>query len=362
MRAEVAARTDGEQMLSVAASKLQPLLALARDAGIDPAALLSEAGLEPPSAAGLEQRIIGLADYFRVLEKLAAAAHDETWKLSTRPLLPGATTFVLSHLSDCGTLHDAMQRIAQAYNHLHGGAYNRVERKNNRLLYVIDDRDFPYAIQSDVAHIQFTMDCVLIFLHSMLALISGDPPGLRVAKVYTRRTKQSDDAKCLQFWNASLRWDSEYYALVYDGEAAALPVVLPHGEPPGLHAIYRKAVQLIAVRQSAVAAQPDTTERVVEALENGHTEQRRIAARLGTSVATLRRRLQEEGTSFRDIRRVTLNASARALLKQGRHVSDVAEMLGFSDFRSFNRAFKSWNGVTPKRYAAQHQRRRPART
>lgn len=61
-----------------------------------------------------------------------------------------------------------MRRIAQAYNHLHGSAYNRVELKENHLVYVIDDREFPYAICSDVAHIQFTMEYVLIIMHSML--------------------------------------------------------------------------------------------------------------------------------------------------------------------------------------------------
>ncbi|MGD9800293.1 MAG: helix-turn-helix domain-containing protein [Parvularculaceae bacterium] len=38
-------------------------------------------------------------------------------------------------------------------------------------------------------------------------------------------------------------------------------------------------------------------------------------------------------------------------------MADVAEELGFSDFRAFNRAFKAWNGVTPKAYASQVARK-----
>ncbi len=359
MAANVRDSSDIDKRLTVTAKNLQPLLTLAADARIGPAGLLTEAGLSPTLMDDIDTQSIGLGDYFRVLETVAAAAHDETWKLSTRPLLPGATTFVLSHLSDCGTLHEAMRRIAQAYNHLHGGAYNRVELNADQLVYVIDDRDFPHAMQSDDEYIQFTMECVLIFLHSMLSLISCDSETLQVAKVHTRRAKQSAEAQCLQFWNAPVRWESDTYALRYAAEAAALPVLLPHGEPPNLHAIYRKAVELIEARQRTASAQPDTTERVVEAIEQGLAEQRRAAARMSISVATLRRRLQEEGTSFRELRRETLNASAKSLLEQRRHIADIADVLGFSDFRSFNRAFKSWNGVTPSAYAAQYWQRRP---
>jgi AraC-like DNA-binding protein len=198
------------------------------------------------------------------------------------------------------------------------------------------------------------MECVLIFLHSMLTLVSTDELSHRVAKVYTRRSKQTTEARCLRFWNTSVRWECDYYALLYDADAASLPVILPDGRPPSLHAIYRKAVALIEDRQRSVHAEPGATERVVEAIGQGLLDQQKVAASMGISVATLRRRLLEEGASFRKVRRQTLNANAKSLLEHRHHVSEVADTLGFSDFRSFNRAFKSWNGVTPCVYAARY--------
>ena len=65
------------------------------------------------------------------------------------------------------------------------------------------------------------------------------------------------------------------------------------------------------------------------------------------SVATLRRRLVEEGGSFRALRVETLKSKAESLLKTDLPLVQVAEKLGFSDVRSFSRAFKAWTGSTP---------------
>jgi AraC-like DNA-binding protein len=84
-----------------------------------------------------------------------------------------------------------------------------------------------------------------------------------------------------------------------------------------------------------------------------------VARRAGVSAATLRRRLAAEGVpSFRELRDRALSQAARTLLE--RHVSpgDVAEQLGFSDLRSFGRAFKRWSGVTPAAFVDSWRRGR----
>ncbi|RYD83937.1 MAG: helix-turn-helix domain-containing protein, partial [Sphingomonadales bacterium] len=81
----------------------------------------------------------------------------------------------------------------------------------------------------------------------------------------------------------------------------------------------------------------------------------RRAVAIGMSVASLRRRLAEEGLQFREVRAALLNSIAQSALKDGAAIGDVAESLGFSDGRSFARAFRQWNGVAPGDY-----RRKPA--
>jgi len=76
---------------------------------------------------------------------------------------------------------------------------------------------------------------------------------------------------------------------------------------------------------------------------------REAANVLGLSERTLRRRLDDEGTSFRE--RLDHVRRARALeLLAHEDVAPVARDLGFVDARSFQRAFRRWTGMTPVEY------------
>ena len=72
---------------------------------------------------------------------------------------------------------------------------------------------------------------------------------------------------------------------------------------------------------------------------------------LGMSERSLRRYLTMENTSYREIVRSTLEASACHLLRDPRRtIQETAVTLGFADARSFHRAFKAWTGMTPTQY------------
>jgi AraC-like DNA-binding protein len=79
-----------------------------------------------------------------------------------------------------------------------------------------------------------------------------------------------------------------------------------------------------------------------------------VAGALQISVRTLRRRLSEDGSSFRALsERIRVEIARRLLREQGMTVAAAAERLGFSDTRAFRRAFKRWLGKVPGKYARQ---------
>lgn len=72
-----------------------------------------------------------------------------------------------------------------------------------------------------------------------------------------------------------------------------------------------------------------------------------LAARLGTSGRTLKRKLADEGTSYSDLVDGVLKARALALLRSDLTVDEIAFRLGYSDAANFTRAFRRWTGKTP---------------
>jgi AraC-like DNA-binding protein len=75
------------------------------------------------------------------------------------------------------------------------------------------------------------------------------------------------------------------------------------------------------------------------------------ARSLGISVRSLRRHLDEEGTTYRELTRTRLHAHACTLLRNPhKNLQSIAYELGFSDATAFHRAFKRWANVTPAEF------------
>jgi len=76
-----------------------------------------------------------------------------------------------------------------------------------------------------------------------------------------------------------------------------------------------------------------------------------LARNMGVFDRALHRRLATEGVSARSLLDEVRAENARALLKQPNlSIGDVAYLLGYSDDRSFIRAFKRWFDETPAQY------------
>lgn len=86
-----------------------------------------------------------------------------------------------------------------------------------------------------------------------------------------------------------------------------------------------------------------------------------VAAMLGVSEATMRRRLSSEGVTFRQVRDEAYNTLAMEWLDGGEvPVWSIAVRLGFSDAFAFRRFFVRHNGVPPSRFRNRDAKMPPA--
>ena len=73
-----------------------------------------------------------------------------------------------------------------------------------------------------------------------------------------------------------------------------------------------------------------------------------MAQALHLSERTLKRRLQDEGVSYRVLLAEVRGRQANRLLEdETLSLTEIAERMGFSDLSSFSQAYKRWFGVAP---------------
>ncbi|MET3551827.1 MULTISPECIES: AraC family transcriptional regulator [Burkholderia] len=126
---------------------------------------------------------------------------------------------------------------------------------------------------------------------------------------------------------------------------------LPHANPLTVSMCEQMCVQLVEARRARVGTSEMVRQYLTATPGNVPFSLDDIARLMNTSPRTLKRRLQEEGTTFRTLLAQARGAMAETLLGDA-HLSltEVAERLGFSDLSSFSQAFKRWYGVPPGTY------------
>jgi AraC-like DNA-binding protein len=134
-------------------------------------------------------------------------------------------------------------------------------------------------------------------------------------------------------------------------ERALLSVPSPHGDKD-LHGALRSIAEQRLLRM--LQCTPYALRVRDHLVASGHAHRVSMAAvarGLGLSVRSLRRRLEAEGTSYKNVVNESLGILAKQLIRHSSgSVQEIAFEMGFADTSSFHRAFKRWTGMTPRTY------------
>lgn len=90
---------------------------------------------------------------------------------------------------------------------------------------------------------------------------------------------------------------------------------------------------------------------VRELLPAGYPTVEQSAGRVGIAVRTLQRRLRQDGLTYSElVERVRHEEACRLLQGGSRSIAEIAVRLGYSDPSHFSRAFRRWQGISPRDY------------
>ncbi|MGD2128857.1 MAG: AraC family transcriptional regulator ligand-binding domain-containing protein [Lysobacterales bacterium] len=157
------------------------------------------------------------------------------------------------------------------------------------------------------------------------------------------------------FFGCPVRFDSSEDALVFSRRVLKLP--LPE-HTPELGDMFEEYAAAVIHR---IGTDSTFVEQVREALSEGllagARDQSAVARQLNITTRTLRRRLADSGSSFREIRHDLLQARAKQMLRDERlPIAEISYLLGYSEPANFHRAFRNWTNLSPGEWRERQSR------
>ncbi|QGL76732.1 helix-turn-helix domain-containing protein [Stenotrophomonas maltophilia] len=160
--------------------------------------------------------------------------------------------------------------------------------------------------------------------------------------------KPSDPDVYRRFFQCPVRFDAGINRLTFDSHWLSVRL-------PGFDRVNSKIVR---DQLDTLLPMRGVRNEIVESLSSHlrcdietTTRQSELASLINVSERTLRRRLNRQDSSYRELRDEARYERARDLLLNSElSIAEVADAVGYSDARAFRRAFKRWAGCLPTEF------------
>lgn len=192
---------------------------------------------------------------------------------------------------------------------------------------------------------EFTVLSIVKFLR----WITG--PDLNPVRIEFKHPKPADTRLYVDAFSCPVHFGASHLAMTFSESDAARPLLTANAQMAAIHdqAAEQRISQLGAAQNVLRVRQ-----LIVQSLPDGEPSRDDIAAKMSVSSRSLQRRLLEEGHTFHGVLdEVRHNLAERYLSNAKLSLSDVANLLGFSDQSSFTRAAHRWFDTSPSKFRQQ---------
>jgi AraC-like DNA-binding protein len=294
-------------------------------AGVDTATLAD-------SDARIPRRLVG-----EILQKAGQRNVDAALGLHAAEHVDSADFGVVDHVvRACPDVRRALLCIAR---------YTRLVDDNLEMHLVVEEERVVWQIRNMVPPVlRLTNDfqVTAAFMNLSRRLGWHEAP----LEVHLRHNEPTDAAEYARVFRAPVRFGMAHNGVV-------LPRILLDQPVPSSNPQAFSVFDLMATRLLKELDRHDTTTDRVRRVVAGRIGRNgigigAICAQLHMSEATLRRRLDEEGATYKalvdDLRR---QLAAQYIGEPQVAIGEIAFLLGFSTQSAFGRAFRRWNGIPP---------------
>ncbi|CAL9373888.1 hypothetical protein SUDANB95_00915 [Actinosynnema sp. ALI-1.44] len=307
----------------------------ARRHGHDVAGLLAAAGI-PEALLADDRARVTPAQYSRLIQALWEVLDDEFMGFGPQRSKRGTFPTMCLLAVHCSSLEDALRRGLAFYALFDVRPEMALGERGGVARFTlategVDDPD------------RFLVESLLVLWHRFSSWLIGRRIPLRGVELAYPEPPHAAEYHLI--FGCPLRFGAPETVLAFDTRFLRMPVVQ---DEAALRRFLRNSPGELLSRRDYGA---DFSSQVRRMLGGGVVGLDNVAARLGVSAPTLRRKLAAEGTSFREVREQLLRDQAVAsLVRGGESVEELALRLGFSEASAFHRAFKRWTGNSPGAY------------
>lgn len=300
--------------------------------GADAGAVLAAAGLSA-HALDAQRECIPYVAVLRLLAECAVRTRTphfgllagEAWRLQDLGLLGE----LMRHAPTVG---DAL-RLMVAHQQLNtlGGAPVLLERAGSIELGYVVYHPSPGPLDA-------VFDTALAAGVQLMRALCG--PRWHPRRVSLPRSAPADATPYARHFGCVVGFDAERASIEFAAGTMARPIA--DADPERLRALQAQ------IRSGDAQLVPALYRTVRMLLAHGAANREATAQQLELHRRTFNRRLQAQGTSFRQILDGVRHEAARQLLRDTTlPVIGVATALGYSEASSFNHAFRRWSGLSP---------------
>ena len=299
--------------------------------GIDAEPALIGAGI---SRRQLSQDDIGLsvASQYRFLELAAAEANDQLLGLRVAAEMDIRAIGILFYLTESApTVSSALENLARYSRTTNEALVAEISRQKDEVIFAIR-----HLQEFNEPHRQFFELLALWFVRTLHKETNRDFTPLRVTFTHARNADLREVHRLLR---CPVDFAQGVDSWILPQRVMDLPIVSQDGQL--LKILAAHADDLLAERHSVTGLQSMVANQLASLLPSGESRAAMVARQLGMSQRSLTRHLAEEGTTFAEILEQLRRRLASCYLADDRmSVQQTAWLLGYSEVRAFNHAYK----------------------
>jgi AraC-like DNA-binding protein len=310
--------------------------------GFDSDSLYRRVGINP-KLLDIPHARVGEHQMTQLIQLIWDTLEDEFMGFTATPCKSGAFSFMTHAIRQCSNLREALRMGTRFYNLFTEDIRTDLQAEGDEASITI--RFSQPELDPDHFYLEFWM----VIWHRLASWITG----VRIPLLYTRLSyNEPGHATELNYLFPGLRhFGQERNQLVFPAEFLQLPLVRSKSDVDQF--LIHSPFDLLTIPGDDKSLRHHITHLITgsQALPLEFPGIADLAGRLNISPQTLHRRLQQEGTSYQRIKdNIRRDLALTKLVRDKLPVNEVSALVGFSEPRSFTRAFRHWTGLSPREY------------